>query len=213
MRIYAVADIHGQMRRIEAIIRNIAAIHPDVLVIAGDITGHAHDAATVAKLNDVTVPVLAIHGNIDAQDLEQRFHDFNNIRSLHLQEVIKDDISFVGVGGGIAAPFLTFLNSTERRSLKAVARLMKRDTVLVAHAPPWGALDKGFSGLHGGSRDLSDLILEKQPRVLICGHIHENRGVDYLGETLVVNCSMGHSGAGALIDISPGQPVKASLLE
>jgi uncharacterized protein len=213
MRIYAVADIHGQAHRIEAIIRNIAAIHPDVLVIAGDITGYARDVATIAKLNDVKIPVLAIRGNVDAHDLEWQFHDFDNIRSIHLQEVIKDDISFVGMDGGITIPLLTFLNSVERNALKAIVPLIKRHTVLVTHAPPWGALDKGFGGLHGGSRDLAELILEKQPKVLICGHIHESRGVDHMGETLVVNCSMGHSGAGALIDIAQGQPAKAFLLE
>ena len=43
------------------------------------------------------------------------------------------------------------------------------------------------------------LILEKQPRMLICGHIHEKPGWALIEKTLVVNCSMGRSGAGALI--------------
>jgi Icc-related predicted phosphoesterase len=37
--------------------------------------------------------------------------------------------------------------------------------------------------------------------MLICGHIHEKPGWALIEKTLVVNCSMGRSGAGALITL------------
>jgi Icc-related predicted phosphoesterase len=48
--------------------------------------------------------------------------------------------------------------------------------------------------------------------VLLCGHIHERRGIAQLGRTLVVNCSVGRGGAGALVTIAPGTAPQAELL-
>jgi hypothetical protein len=86
--------------------------------------------------------------------------------------------------------------------IAAMDHLIQEDSVLVVHPPPYGTLDEGLGNLHAGSRGLRRLILEKQPRMLICGHIHEKPGWAYIGKTLVVNASMGRSGAGALIMLS-----------
>jgi len=84
--------------------------------------------------------------------------------------------------------------------------------VLVAHPPPYGTLDEGFGNLHAGSRGLRRLILDRQPRLFICGHIHERPGWAFLGKTLVVNCSMGRSGAGAWIGMETGREPTVEML-
>ena len=41
-----------------------------------------------------------------------------------------------------------------------------------------------------------------EPLLCICGHIHEMPGTEMHRKTLVINCSMGRGGGGALIEIS-----------
>jgi len=66
-------------------------------------------------------------------------------------------------------------------------------------------LDEVFKGVHGGCRRLYDMILRCQPPLMICGHVHKCPGAAFIGKTLVVNCSMGKKGAGALIRYEKGQ--------
>ncbi|MCX7635777.1 MAG: hypothetical protein N2Z74_08545, partial [Syntrophales bacterium] len=84
--------------------------------------------------------------------------------------------------------------------------------VLVTHPPPHGVLDEVMGGIHTGSKRLRALIEEKQPRLLICGHIHERPGWAHIGRTVVVNASVGKSGAGALISLRGDTPPEVQLL-
>jgi Icc-related predicted phosphoesterase len=61
--------------------------------------------------------------------------------------------------------------------------------ILITHGPPWGVLDRNKAGLPCGSTALRDRILEINPILFVCGHIHESRGVSVLGETRCVNAS------------------------
>ena len=64
-------------------------------------------------------------------------------------------------------------------------------------------LNVGFAAGHEGDR---------QPRLFVCGHIHERPGRAVLGKTLVVNCSMGRSGAGAWIEMETDREPAVSML-
>jgi Icc-related predicted phosphoesterase len=200
--IYATADLHGHLDRLDLIADHVTALKPNVLVIAGDITGHREPAAYIRRLNDLPVPVLTVRGNMDAQETERLLEQCPNVMSLHQKKVTINGVSFVGMGGTIPVPFSSRICLREKQMIEAMDHLIKTDSVLVVHPPPYGTLDEGFGKIHAGSRGLRRLILEKQPRMLICGHIHEKPGWAYVEKTLVVNCSMGRSGAGALIVLS-----------
>ena len=81
--------------------------------------------------------------------------------------------------------------------------------VLVTHEPPKGVLDLTYHGFTAGStflRNLVDAAVEK-PRLWLCGHIHEGRGIlskrftsisgqdaDESDLTIVVNAANANSG-------------------
>ena len=88
----------------------------------------------------------------------------------------------------------------------------KPDVLVVAHPPPRGTLDEVFGRFHSGCRSLQKIVVNKQPRLLICGHVHERPGTLFVGETLVVNCSMGRKGAGILINLDKGMPPEAEII-
>jgi len=58
--------------------------------------------------------------------------------------------------------------------------------VAVCHSPPYGVLD---NGQYLGSRAVLVAIQRVQPRLMVCGHIHEGHGIAKVGNTLVVNAS------------------------
>lgn len=64
--------------------------------------------------------------------------------------------------------------------------------VLISHGPPHGACDLtlNWGNEHVGSRALKRTIEQKGPRYVVCGHIHEGYGQDYIGETEVLNVSL-----------------------
>jgi Icc-related predicted phosphoesterase len=207
-----VADIHGRQDRLDLIKNHVTLLKPDVLVIAGDITGHHELLSLIGQLNDLPIPVLAVRGNMDSQEVEKLLEQYPNISSLHKKKVTINGVSFVGLGGTIPVPFCSKICLREKRLIEETDYLIERDSVLVSHPPPYGTLDEGFGNLHAGSRGLRRLILEKQPRMLICGHIHERPGVAFLAKTIVVNCSMGRSGAGAVISMNNDQAPTVSMI-
>jgi len=62
------------------------------------------------------------------------------------------------------------------------------DTViLVTHAPPYNTKVDQILEEHAGNKSLRKIIQEIQPALVVCGHLHECVGKDYIGKTLVIN--------------------------
>jgi Icc-related predicted phosphoesterase len=69
--------------------------------------------------------------------------------------------------------------------------------VLAVHSPPRGHVDVSGAGEHLGSVAVLDAIVAKEPRLALCGHIHESWGErSAIGPTEVVNLGP----MGALLD-------------
>lgn len=192
MRIYAAADIHGRVSRINLIKENIRKLSPDLVVLAGDIT---NSFADVQQLKALSVPILAIRGNWDMKYVDRLFGNLSG----RLKSVIISGIPFIGISGAISLRFYCRLALRESRIIQQVESLLTKDSVLVVHLPPHGVLDEVVKGFHAGCLCLYNMILRHQPPLIICGHIHKCPGTALIGKTLVVNCSMGKKGAGALI--------------
>jgi len=212
MLIYAVADIHGRGDRLELIRRRVEETRPDVLVVAGDISNYRGARRVVGELSRTSAPVLAVRGNTDPPRLEHFLERFPNTTSLHGKRVTVKGVDFTGVSGTIPVPFRSRLRIRERRAREMIEPLVTRDSVLVAHPPPWGTLDLVLGRFHAGCRALGEIIAIREPVLFICGHIHEAGGKALLGRTVVVNCSMGRNAAGAVIEIEKNLPPKVEIL-
>jgi Icc-related predicted phosphoesterase len=64
--------------------------------------------------------------------------------------------------------------------------------ITVAHTPPAFCGDKCYDGRCVGSNSVHSWIEENQPRVWLCGHIHEDNSAHKIGETRVFNCACDH---------------------
>ena len=86
--------------------------------------------------------------------------------------------------------------------------MIDEKTILVTHVPPFGTVDKIFIGMHGGSKELRELVDKFKPRLVLSGHIHEDPGYKKINNTIFVNCSISKRSEGALIEINKEISVK-----
>lgn len=211
MRIYAVADIHGKPAKIERIRKVLSESKPDALVVAGDITNYFNAESAVGQLNSMPVPVLAIRGNTDLPKVDRLLAHYPNTSSLHLRVQTIGGVRFAGVGGTIPVPFHSRISWRQKGIFDRLATLVNEDSVLVVHCPPRGVLDEVLGRFHAGCRRLYQLISARQPRAVLCGHIHERPGVAYIGRTPVVNCCLSRAGSGAVVDFDSHRAVAVKM--
>ncbi len=177
MRILACADQHGRPERIARVRALVAEHAPDVVILPGDLT-HAGTGQQALELLTLSVPVLAVVGNMDGPAEAARIRAGGRLDGT-------TPVTVVGVSFG--GPEAT-----------------RPCDILVVHEPPHGVLDIVPSGKHIGSQHVLQLMQRLHPRALLCGHVHESPGIEQTGGTLVINCTMGDGKTGgALIEIGP----------
>jgi uncharacterized protein len=213
MRILALSDIHGAYKLAKKILDLEPAI--DVVVLAGDLTtrGSATEALdAIRELGSAAPHLLAVAGNMDSLEIDRSF-DEEGV-GINGRGVVINEVGFFGVSGGtksiLHTPFeLTEdeLMATARRGWEHVSEA--RTKVFTPHTPPYGTkLDVIRTGAHVGSTAVREFVETHQPDLLICGHIHESSGEDYLGKTRMVNCGSVREGRYALVEIGGTISVK-----
>ena len=222
MKILAVTDLHGNF---QPIINYLKKNQVDLIVLAGDITNFGPSELGEEILNEISsfdIPVLAIPGNCDPEQIHGKL-DSSKAVNIHGRSVVVKNMGICGFGGSNPTPFNTPLEFEEieiyDEAKKAIENIKNHEiTLIVTHAPPYGTkADILPSGEHAGSKSIRRLIEEYQPSLNICGHIHESRGTDKIGDTLVVNPGKMSDGQACLIKISDKKQdenlIKTELIE
>lgn len=206
MKLYAAADIHGSQYRLNIILKNLEKYSPDLVVICGDITQFGPGDVAKNFLNQIKTDTFAIPGNIDPPDVNQSITDSKAI-NINLKKVIREKNTFVGIGGNLSNS-LSEIIIEDKGSKIPLEKSIDESTILVTHVPPFKTQDRIFLGQHSGNKDLRMLVDKLKPKLVLCGHIHENPGFTNLGKTIVVNCSIGKSTEGVIIEINDKTDVK-----
>jgi hypothetical protein len=72
---------------------------------------------------------------------------------------------------------------------------------MICHTPPHATrLDRLMNGTPVGSPAVRTFIERRRPDVAVVGHIHEGRGIDQVGETLVLNAGALRDGGYVVVD-------------
>ena len=182
---------------------NVARYHPDVFVAAGDITNFGPVAYARELLSGLPVPSLAVPGNCDPRDLVPVLRQLGV--DLHGRKATVAGRTFVGLGGSNPTPFGTPFELTEEEILQTLRGVMEPGVILVSHPPPRGFVDAVRSGAHVGSASIRTIVEEFRPPLVLCGHIHEARGIARLGPTTIVNPGAAREGHSALVSLD-GNP-------
>jgi len=212
MRIYAVADIHGKAKKISKIKQIISRKAPDILVIAGDITNYFSPLKTFDLLKDIPIPILGICGNSDLKPVKGLLQNQENTTLLSHLPFIYKDARFIGLNGTIPLPFISKICFNETQRLDVLKPYITQETILVVHPPPRGVCDKVGNKFRAGSFCLKKFIENHPPLMVLCGHIHEQAGYQFLKNTLVVNCAMNKNFSGAIIDSCKNMLLKVKMI-
>jgi len=214
MKLFAFGDIHMNPGNVES----IPGIHSaDQIIITGDITnfGSRKDAAKVLdKLMAVNTNIMGVAGNLDQPDVADYLEDIGV--SLHGKGKIINGLGIVGLGGSNFTPFKTPYEFSEQQLATLLSQGISqvgevKAHILVSHTPPFKTkTDKLLSGAHVGSTAVRTYIEQHQPLLCLTGHIHESRGQDNIGRTLILNPGMVKNGGYIEILLENGE-ISASL--
>ena len=212
MRIYAVADIHGKNKNILRIKEIISLKKPDILVMAGDITNYFYPRRTFDLLKDISIPIFHIRGNSDFKCIETLSRNRKNLTLLNHSPAIYQNVRLLGLNGTIPLPFLSKICLRETSCIGHIEHAITPETILVVHTPPRGICDKAGNKFSAGSFQLKAFIEKHPPLMVLCGHIHEQAGYQFLNNTLIVNCALNRKFSGAIIDYDNGMPPEVEMI-
>ena len=196
MKILAFVDMHGSKTALQHIKEK--SKHADLLVCAGDLTQFERNLKSyLYELDKLGKPIVMIPGNHESPVvLEKACRFFKNFLYIHESLCQVDDYVFLGHGGG---GFAIEDNGFEKFSQHIMPKIdSKKTLVMVVHAPPYKTKLDQVGQDHVGNNAYRNFIIKHQPKLVICGHIHENSGKeDTLGKTLIINPGP----SGKLLDI------------
>lgn len=187
MKILAFSDLHLARARAADIVT--ASREADLVIGAGDFCNMRQGIAeAMGLIAGITVPLVLVPGNNESLD-ELQGAAPAGAQVLHGQSVEIDGLIIFGIGGGIpVTPFGGW--SWDLTEAEAEALLAGADgaDVIVSHSPAKGLADRTSTGHSVGSTAVLAAVERVQPRLMVCGHIHDCWGEEgTIGATRVKN--------------------------
>jgi len=198
VKLLAFSDLHCDLSRAAELVER--ASEADVVIAAGDFA-KVHDGLeeTIDALKPISLPTVVIPGNNETEDaLRAACEGWDSATVLHGQGTEIDGTQFYGLGAGVPITPWNWSFDLDDEAASAKLADCPEGAVLVVHSPPKGHCDTSSAGDHLGSDAILNAIEEKQPKLAVCGHIHEAWGAeDQVGPTTVINLGP----TGRLIDV------------
>ncbi len=187
MKILAFSDLHLARARAGDIVA--ASRTADLVIGAGDFcTMRKGLAEAMEMIAGIEKPLVMVPGNNESLD-ELRMAAPHAAFVLHGDPIEIDGVTLFGIGGGVPmTPFGAW--SWDLTEAEAAALLGNADgaDVIISHSPPKGIADRTSAGLSVGSTAVLAAAERVQPKLLLCGHIHDCWGQEgTIGKTRVKN--------------------------
>jgi Icc-related predicted phosphoesterase len=149
------------------------------------------------RLGKIGSEIVAIQGNMDApKEIVSdcyNIHEFENLHFIHEKALKIGDYTFIGYGGGIQRKkeeFFVYDTSEEdigKRLELLFQKTQNERIILVTHTPPLADRVDLHGEKHRGSKCLTDIIDKYQPYLVLCGHAHEARTMEVIGNSTIIN--------------------------
>lgn len=192
MKFVTIADTHGK--------------HADLSLPSGDVLIHAGDVSMNGRKSEI----LDFLQWFENQNFENKIiiagnHDFYFERApaeeigkimphgvIYLQD---NEIVINGIkiwGSPITPWFFNWAFNRHRGApIQQHWNVIPSDAdIVITHGPIYMTLDTTAKGQHVGCKDLRDKILEIQPSIHVCGHIHESYGLASESGIRFINASV-----------------------
>ncbi len=188
MKLLAFVDMHGSLSALKSIREK--AKNCDIIICAGDFTIFEQSMQHfIDEFDKLKKQVLIMHGNHEEdEEIKMMCKRHKNLIPLHSSSFIKDDVLFLGWGGGGFSLREPDFEKTAKDFKKLIQQHKDKAVVFVTHAPPYGTkLDK-LGKEHAGNKSFTEFLEKNKIDLMICGHLHENEGnIDKVGLTTVIN--------------------------
>jgi len=219
MKLLVTSDFHGSLEASHRTAQKAKNFRAETIAICGDVThfGSVKDAQRVlAPLIALELPLFYVPGNCDPPQLAEA--QIKGAICLHEKCQIQGGVFFLGLGGSPISPFYSLFEMSEKAIMDSLSQSERQCHnskwfVIVSHPPPINtSVDLAFSNVHAGSISLRRFIERKKPHIVFCGHIHEAKGTDHIGETIIVNPGPVRHGNCAIANINDKIEVKLDSL-
>jgi Icc-related predicted phosphoesterase len=187
MKFLAFVDLHEDKKTLRLLLERAAQPDVDFLICAGDLTQFSRNIRFIMRqFNNLGKKIYLIPGNHETDEvIAEVVPDYPNFVNINNKSVEIGDYVLMGYGGG---GFSAEDASFRKISREWYGKFKERKTILVIHGPPFGTKTDLLDGHYVGNKDYRAFIERIQPKLVICGHIHETAGViDKIGETKVIN--------------------------
>jgi len=219
-KILAMADLHDRVEMLEL----FNEMNFDLIVFCGDLHNGSNreEARPAAKaLASIGPPVLIVPGNMDRRDVIPDLWNEAGLINIDRKSYRVGSYGFIGVGGMVVRnpsrlgdPSKYYhLDDEVYESMATIYPniIGSAYRIVITHQPPRGTRDIIYSGERTGSISLRKFVEEYKPDLLLCGHIHEDRGETRLGSTRILNVGEMRKGYAASVDI--GEIIEISWIE
>ena len=198
MKMTYISDTHGKHEHLTSKAYNNILGSGDVLVHAGDCTnvgkvGEIKDFLDWFSNTDYTHKIF-IAGNHDfgfelVHDIAPEYKE-KGVHYLFDSEVVIDGLKFYGSPWQPEFYDWAF-NLPRGEKLAEKWSLIPGDTdILITHGPAYGMLDWVPNNQQVGCQDLFHRVMEVQPKIHVCGHIHCAYGQKYFNNVEFLNASV-----------------------
>jgi Icc-related predicted phosphoesterase len=187
-KLLAFSDLHRDLAGARDLAGRSAEV--DVVIGAGDFASvHEGLEEMIEALSAIEKPTVLVPGNNETEEaLRAAAGGWEAAMVLHGEGTEIDGVPFFGLGAGVPVTPWDWSFDLDEEAAAAKLAGCPEGAVLVVHSPPYGHCDASSAGDHLGSTAVLGAIEQKQPRLAVCGHIHESWGAECeIGETPVFN--------------------------
>lgn len=187
MKLFAFTDTHGNKKAISALIEKIKNSNPDIIICAGDLTNFSINLKKLVGIFGKTgLPLLIIPGNHETNsELTNACKKTKFAVNIHKKIYSINNYLFFGFGlGGFEEK-----NSELEKLIPKIKKISKgKKLIFITHQPPYKTKLDHLNSVHRGSKSIRKFIKETEPKLSICGHLHENENkVDKIKSAIIMN--------------------------
>ncbi|MXY33835.1 MAG: serine/threonine protein phosphatase [Boseongicola sp. SB0676_bin_33] len=199
MNILAFSDLHHSKAKAEALVSMSRAA--DLVIGAGDFCNMRNGLDDAMRMLDgIGCTMVVVPGNAESAE-ELRDAARAGTIVLHGEGTEFEGLRLFGLGYGVpVTPFGSWSCDLDEAAAAAMLQPCRTADILVTHSPPKGVADATSNGTSVGSESIREAIERVQPKLALCGHIHDSWGRSgQLGKSRV--CNLGPSGR--IFEIAP----------
>ncbi len=209
------------LRSGEQVLKEMNKLPVPVFTVLGNIDWPMPDDVTEYVSSNVKSKTKNNNPSFDRKEnFSKIILKYKNIKIIDYSYAEFQDYIFIGMRGHSFPGHVKSKNfRIHRKKLDKLFKKFREENkdkklIFISHNVPYNTkldkitskkADKRVKGKHYGSKLARRIIDFYQPVLAIGGHIHESKGVQKLGKTLVVNPGAAHEGYGMIVDVNSGK--------